>query len=88
VAFRFLFLSDAASVDVGMALDDFTLTGPNGPAVPGFSMTGNTGCEGQIVTFTNASTGSITSMDWDFGANATPATGNGVGPFEVTYYTD
>jgi len=86
VTFRFVFMTDANTVDVGMALDDFALTGPQtGPALPDFSITGNTGCEGQIVTFTNASTGSITSMDWDFGANATPATGVGVGPFEVTY---
>ncbi|MCF6351633.1 MAG: PKD domain-containing protein [Cyclobacteriaceae bacterium] len=86
VAFRFKFLSDANTVDVGMALDDFILSGPQtGPAVPDFSMEGNTGCEGQVVTFTNASTGSISSMDWDFGANATPATASGVGPFNVTY---
>ena len=85
VAFRFYFKTDYAEVDVGMALDDVTLTGPSGSAVPNFSMAGNTGCEGQIVTFTNASTGSISSMDWDFGANATPATGIGIGPFEVTY---
>ncbi len=85
VAFRFYFKTDYASVDVGMALDDVMLTGPQGNAVAGFSMEGNTGCDGQMVTFTNTSTGSISSMDWDFGANATPATGNGIGPFEVTY---
>jgi len=85
VAFRFYFKTDYASVDIGLALDDVTLTGPSGPAIPNFSMAGNTGCEGQVVTFTNASTGSISSMDWDFGANATPATGVGIGPFDVTY---
>ncbi len=85
VAFRFYFKTDYASVEVGMALDDFTLTGPSGPAIPNFTMAGNTGCEGQIITFANTSTGSISSMNWDFGANATPATGIGVGPFEVTY---
>ena len=86
IVFRFLFLTDPASVDAGMALDDFILTGPvEGPAVPNFTFVGNTGCDGQIITFTNTSTGSISSLNWDFGINATPAIGAGLGPFEVTY---
>ncbi len=86
VVFRFKFLSDGAATDVGMALDDFTLVGPQaGPATVDFTFEGGTGCDAQIITFTNASTGSITAMNWDFGANATPATGVGIGPFEVTY---
>ena len=86
VAFRFHFKSDYAAIDVGMALDDFILTGPiAGSAVPSFTFAGNTGCDGQMVTFTNTSTGSISSLNWDFGANATPATGTGTGPFVVTY---
>ena len=86
VLFRFLFLSDPASVDAGVAIDDFQLLGPEpGPAVPEFSYTGNTGCSEQQVIFTNESTGSISSLSWDFGTNASPATATGAGPHTVTY---
>lgn len=86
VTFRFLFLTDAATVDAGLALDDFVMTGPvPGPAVANFTATNNTGCTGQIVTFNNTSTGSVTSLSWDFGANASPRTANGIGPHEVIY---
>ncbi|WP_299452193.1 PKD domain-containing protein [uncultured Microscilla sp.] len=86
VAFRFVFLSDAATTDAGVALDDFVMTGPAaGPPVAGFTATNITGCAGQLVTFTNTSTGSITSLTWDFGANASPKTAVGVGPHQVVY---
>ncbi len=86
VVFRIKFLTDAAEVDAGMAFDDFELTGPAlGPVVPDFTFEGMSGCDGQVVTFTSTSTGSITSYNWDFGANATPSDTTGLGPFEVTY---
>lgn len=86
VGFRFVFLSDANTVDVGLALDDFVMSGPvAGTPVAGFTAANATGCSGQVVTFTNTSTGSITSLTWDFGANATPKTAVGVGPHTVTY---
>lgn len=89
VAFRFVFLTDGATVDVGMALDDITVDGPaEVDAVAQFTAEGITGCEGQVVTFTNASVGSISSITWDFGANASPSTASGVGPHEVTYSGD
>lgn len=86
VIFRFLFLTDAATTDVGMALDDFELDGPvPGPAVPDFTFEGDTGCDGQVITFTNTSTGTISALSWDFGVNADPATATGIGPHDVTY---
>lgn len=85
VSFRFHFKTDFAALDVGMVLDDFVLTGPQEAAIADFTYEGNTGCDGQIVTFTNASTGSISSINWNFGANSSPSTGVGAGPFEVTY---
>ncbi|MEQ8928139.1 MAG: T9SS type A sorting domain-containing protein, partial [Fulvivirga sp.] len=89
VIFRFLFLSDAATVDVGMALDDFQLLGPEpGPAVADFSISGDIGCDGQVLTFTNLSNGTIESLTWDFGANATPQSAEGIGPHSVTYESD
>jgi len=86
VIFRFHFKSDAAELDVGLAIDDFVLTGPQtGPAIADFTFTEGSGCDEQVITFTNTSTGSISASNWDFGANATPATATGFGPFDVTY---
>lgn len=89
IGFRFLFLTDANTLDAGLAIDDFQLIGPvPGPAVPDFSFAGNTGCSGQEVMFTSESTGTISGLAWDFGANATPATATGIGPHTVVYSGD
>jgi PKD repeat protein len=89
VAFRVKFLADFASVDVGMAFDDFELIGPvAGAAVVDFSFVGNTGCSGHQVVFNNASTGTIENLSWDFGPGATPATAQGIGPHTVTFESD
>ena len=39
------------------------------------------------VTYTASVLGSFTSLTWNFGAGATPATGSGQGPIAVTYAT-
>ncbi len=44
-------------------------------------------CSGQSTTFTNSSTGTITSYSWNFGSGASPATANTIGPHTVTYST-
>jgi len=89
VGFRFHWLTDHAETDVGVAIDDFELTGPTpGPAEADFSYAGNTGCAGQQIVFTNASSGSISSIDWDFGTFATPQSAMGAGPHTVTYDGD
>ena len=89
VGFRFLFRSDAAEVDTGMALDDFQISGVKVAANPEFRVTPATGtaCEGNVVTFHDQSTGSITSYQWDFGDDASPATAEGRGPHRVSYST-
>jgi len=48
---------------------------------------GNTNyfCTNSDVTFTNESSGDADSYAWDFGTDATPATGTGPGPFDVQY---
>ena len=42
-------------------------------------------CTGDILTFTNTSTGTITEYRWDFGAGATPPTATTAGPHNVSY---
>lgn len=86
VSFRVKFLTDAAVTDVGMAIDNFELSGPApGPAIPDFSADIQTGCEGITVTFTNESVGTITDLQWDFGEGAEPRTASGLGPHEVVF---
>ncbi|MCX7954764.1 MAG: T9SS type A sorting domain-containing protein [Bacteroidales bacterium] len=52
-----------------------------------FTASATTVTVGQPVTFTNTSTGTITSYLWNFGAGASPATANTAGPHTVTYST-
>lgn len=44
-------------------------------------------CLGSTVTFTFLENDSVTSYDWNFGEDATPATATGKGPHQVTYST-
>lgn len=60
--------------------------GTGGPTAA-FTPSTTTVCEGEIVTFTDASTGAGITHAWDFGTGATPATATGVGPHDVTYST-
>jgi PKD repeat protein len=52
-----------------------------------FTMAASSFCIGENITFTNASTGLITSWQWNFGADATPLSSNSVGPHIVSYST-
>ncbi len=42
-------------------------------------------CVTSVVTFTNASSGNITSYSWNFGSGANPSTATTAGPHNVTY---
>ncbi|MFM2136443.1 MAG: hypothetical protein RL021_1843 [Bacteroidota bacterium] len=53
--------------------------------VADFSANLTTACQGQPVIFTSASTGTISSYSWDFGAGASPATSSSAGPVTVTF---
>ncbi|WP_375579422.1 PKD domain-containing protein [Marivirga tractuosa] len=86
VSFRIKFLTDAAEIDAGMAIDNIEIIGPEPePAIPNFSANTQLGCEGTTVVFSNESSGSIKSLEWDFGEGAEPETATGVGPHEVIY---
>lgn len=51
---------------------------------PNFTASSESICVGENVTFTDASTG-VTTWDWSFGVDATPATATGIGPHTVSY---
>ena len=44
-------------------------------------------CVSNSITFTDLSTGKVTSWSWNFGAGASPATATGQGPISVKYST-
>ncbi|MCX6223357.1 MAG: gliding motility-associated C-terminal domain-containing protein, partial [Bacteroidia bacterium] len=54
-----------------------------------FSASPVTICQGQTVTFTDESTGTTgtTNYNWNFGDGTSPATANSIGPHVVTYNT-
>lgn len=54
VAFRFVFKADPFEVGAGLALDDFTVTGPSNPVLPV-----------NLVSFTGTNSGSINVLRWN-----------------------
>ncbi|WNJ19150.1 PKD domain-containing protein [Pontibacter sp. G13] len=63
-------------------LDNLNIVQP----VASFQTSNPSYCEGDTVWFTGTATGNFLSQyDWDFGANAVPATATGPGPHAVLY---
>jgi len=54
-------------------------------ALPDFTGSPTNVATGQTVTFTDNSQGSVSSWDWNFGADAVPLTANTQGPHNVIY---
>lgn len=61
----------------------FSLPAP----IADFTANNLTVCVGQPTTFTNTSSGNITSYSWNFGSGATPVTANTIGPHNISYST-
>ncbi len=82
-----LTVTDGADSDV--ATDNVTVTTCGGTHDADFTADVTTVCEGESVTFTDATTGASGSQtySWDFGTGATPPTATGAGPHTVTYST-
>ncbi len=57
----------------------------NTPPMADFTTPKTTIAVAEQVSFTNTSKGSLTAYNWDFGAGATPATANTMGPHTVSY---
>lgn len=55
--------------------------------VADFTASTDTTCVGSTVTYTNASSGAVSTYQWDFGTDATPATASTAGPHSVSYST-
>jgi hypothetical protein len=57
--------------------------------VADFTATPLSTCAGNVITFTDATTGKLgtETYNWNFGSGASPATATGVGPIKVTYST-
>lgn len=55
--------------------------------VANFSISNVSPLLGKTISFTNSSTGTITSYSWNFGTNATPTTASTAGPHSVSYST-
>lgn len=58
-----------------------------GGVTAGFTTSADTVCVGESVSFTDNSSGAVSSYAWDFGTDATPATASTVGPHSVSYST-
>ena len=88
IIFRVHFMSDAAEVEVGMAFDDFEISGPlAGPIIGNIMAESLSGCIDDEITFINKSIGSIAGVKWEFGEGASPATAETFGPHQVSYST-
>jgi PKD repeat protein/subtilisin-like proprotein convertase family protein len=55
--------------------------------VANFNASSTFPCLNQSITFTDASTGTITSYSWNFGADASIVTASGIGPHAIFYTT-
>ncbi|MBX9853231.1 MAG: PQQ-dependent sugar dehydrogenase [Cytophagaceae bacterium] len=62
-------------------------TNNTNPPVADFSANTISACPASNITFTNASTGNITTYSWSFGTDATPSSATGAGPHTVSYAT-
>jgi PKD repeat protein len=60
---------------------------PTAPPTANFSVSDNTICLGQCVSFTDMSTGTPTSWNWTFGVGASPANSTSQNPATVCYPT-
>ncbi len=88
VAFRFVFKSDASNSKAGLAIDDFSLSRSTETLKVDFTASAASVCVQEEVVYTSASSGNITSYEWNFGEGATPATATTQGPHTIKYSSD
>jgi hypothetical protein len=84
VQIAFLY-NDSFGQGFGAAIDNFTVYEVAEPAVPHFSIDNTDLCLAQSVVFTDQSTGTVQTWDWDFGEGAEPRTASTKGPHLVSY---
>ncbi len=66
--------------------DGVWVYGYSSPLVADFAVD-SLGCIDSVLVFTSIASGDIDTYEWNFGADATPATATGVGPHTVVYST-
>lgn len=77
--------NDASGTDPSFAVDDITLSSPSSGPVASYSVSPSTICVGDVVTFTNTSTGGpFTSASWTF-VGGTPSSSTSTGMATTTY---
>ncbi|MFA6126545.1 MAG: C10 family peptidase [Bacteroidales bacterium] len=77
--------NDSYGQGFGAAIDNFTVYEVAEPAIPDFSIDQTDLCQEQTVIFTDKSTGSIQTWDWDFGEGSEPRYATTPGPHPVHY---
>ena len=87
IAFRWVNNDDGAGSDPSFAVDNITLTIPTttGPTAS-FSSSDSTLCEGDCISFTDLSIGTVTGWSWQFFGAATP-TSSAQNPTNICYNT-
>ena len=58
---------------------------PSIPPSAGFSSSATSVCPGENITFTNSTSGQVTLLTWNFGADASQVDATGEGPHTVSY---
>jgi PKD repeat protein len=69
----------------GAAVDNIRIYEVEEPAKPDFSASLTDLCQDEVITFTDLSTGTISSWEWDFGPDANPRYATSKGPHQVSY---
>lgn len=91
ISFVWKNLDDGIATDPSFAVDNITITSPDAAATPTAEFTLDTPttiCAGDVITFTDASSGGTTpyTYNWTFPGGA-PATAATVGPHAITFAT-
>lgn len=77
--------ADGTSNGDNIVTSSTTVNAGSVPPTANFTVNKSSICATEAAVFTNTSTGNITSYQWNFGAGASPATANTVGPHSVIY---
>ena len=84
IAVRFRGISDNGFMG-DIAIDNISVTDNFNTAQADFTFT-QPNCAGQLITFTDNSSGTGINHSWNFGQNAIPSTASGAGPHDCYFW--